>query len=79
MTHSKLLGYNVKYEALLVLTAFLICLCDFRLDLRLDLRLFLGELRFDLTNILWLRFDLRFDLTKFVDWWLDLRFDLMKV
>ena len=79
ITHSKLLGYNVKYEAPLVLTAFLTCLCDLRLDLRLDLILFLGDLRFDLTKILWLWFDLRFDLTKFVGWWLDLRFDLMKV
>jgi len=50
-----------------------------KLDLRLDLSLVLGDLRFDLAKLLWLRFDLGFDLTEMAGWWLDLRFDLMKV
>ena len=58
---------------------FFTCLYDLKLDLRFDLSIFLGDLRFDLTEILWLRFDLRFDLTKFAGWWFDLRFDLMNV
>ena len=74
-THSKFVGYNVKSGAQLVLAAFFTYLCD----LRLNLSLFLGDLRFDLTKIVWLRFDLRFDLTKFEGWWLDLRFDMIKV
>ena len=55
------------------------CQLQQRLDLRFDLSIFLGDLRFDLTEILWLRFDLRFDLTKFAGWRFDLRFDLMNV
>ena len=62
-----------------VQAARLACQLQQRLDLRFDLSIFLGDLRFDLTEILWLRFDLRFDLTKFAGWWFDLRFDLMNV